>query len=190
MQPERACDTGHDILPLRIHEEFSVKFIDAHSRVSRKSNSGSGLIGRVAKDHTLNIDSRAPIARNVVFLPVSDGALVVPGSKHSANGAPKLLPHIRGENFTRAALHQRLEAAHQLATVCGRHLSITHIFAIALLFELVNDHFKGFQVLTLILLHTHHHVAVHLHKTAVAIPGEPVVAGGFCHCFNRFIIEA
>ena len=55
--------------------------------------------------------------------------------------------------------------------------------------EGVDDAFEGFHVLVLSLLHTHHHVAVHLHEAAVAVPGKAGVGGGLGHGGDGFVIQ-
>ena len=42
----------------------------------------------------------------------------------------------------------------------------------------------------ILLLDTHHYIAVHLHKAAVAIPRKPTVAGGLLERLHGDVIES
>ena len=56
--------------------------------------------------------------------------------------------------------------------------------------ELVHDVFERVDVRLRLGLEAEHDVAVHLHKTAIAVPGEALVAGLFDQATERRLVEA
>ena len=186
----RGAHTGHHVLALGVHEEFTVEFIGAGGGVAGESHAGAGFIARVAEYHALHVHGGAPLAGDAVFLAVGDGALVVPGAEHGADGTLQLVPRAGGEHLAGALEHQGLESAHQLLVILGGELGVGDVLAVALFLQGVDDALEGLHVLVLVLLHAHHHIAVHLHEAAVAVPGKAGVAGGLGHGSHGFIVQA
>ena len=182
--------TGHHVLALGVHEEFAVEFIGAGGGVAGEGHAGAGFIAGVAEHHALHVHGGAPLAGDAVFLAVGDGAFVLPGAEYGADGTLQLVPRAGGEHLAGALEHQGLEAAHQFLVILGGELGVGDVLAVALVLEGVDDAFEGLHVLVFVLLHTHHHVAVHLHKAAVAVPGKARVAGGLGHGGHGVIIQA
>ena len=129
----------------------------------------------VAKHHGLHIDRRAPGLGNVVQLAVDAGTVVVPALEHRDDGAPQLLPRVGREVAADAGTDQRLEARDQFLQIVGVERGVE--LHAALLLDHVDDDLERVMVLLGHGLQAHHHVAVHLHKTAVGIPGKARVAG-------------
>ena len=61
---------------------------------------------------------------------------------------------------------------------------------VTLVLELLDDDFEGFVVFAFALLHAQHHVAVHLHEAAVAVPRKTLVVGRGGERKDGFVVEA
>ena len=187
----RRTHAGHHVFTLGIHQEFTVKFVFPGGGVAGERHAGTGFFTRVAEHHGLHVDGGAPFGRDAVFLAVNDGAVIVPGTEHGADGALKLFPGAFREFMAGAFQHQRLEAGDQFLQVIRGELGVFHVrVAVAFFLDGGDGGFKGFVVFIRVLLHAQHHVAVHLDKAAVAVPCEAGVAGGLYHGFHGFFIQA
>ena len=174
----RCTHTGHHVLTLCIHEEFSVELIGTDGGVAGKGYTGAGFVGSVTEHHALHIHSGTPIGGDTILGSVGDGTFVVPGAEHGANSTLELLPGVGGEILSCAAQHQCFESLHQLAAILGSEFCIRNIASVAFLLQGLDFGFKRLHVLTLTLLHPHHHIAIHLHKAAVAVPSKTRIGGG------------
>ena len=182
---------GHDVFTLGVHQEFAIEFVFAGGGVAGERHAGTGFLTRVAEDHGLHVDGGSPFGRNAVFLAVHDGAVIVPGTEHGANGSLKLFPGAFREFMAGAFQHQGLEAGDKFLQVIGGELGVFHVLAAEAFFLDGGDGgFKGFVVFIRGFLHTQHHVAVHLHEAAVAVPGETGVVRSLHHGFHGFFIQA
>ena len=187
----RRTHAGHHVFTLGVHQEFTVKFVFAGSGVAGERHAGTGFFTRVAEHHGLHVDGGAPFGRDTVFLAVNDGAVIVPGTEHGADGALELFPGAFREFMAGAFQHQRLEAGDQFLQVIRGELGVFHVrVAVAFFLDGGDGGFKGFVVFIRVLLHAQHHVAVHLDEAAVAVPCEAGVAGGLYHGFHGFFIQA
>src|SRR5438128_747711 len=74
-----------------------------------------------------------------------------------------------------ALLDERLETHNELLKVIDRKFRIFDVLVITLMLELMNDDFKRLVIFTGSFLNAHNHVAVHLHKTSITIPGEALI---------------
>ena len=74
----RRTDAGDDILALRVHQELAIQLVLSGARVAGERHAGAAVIAHVAEYHHLHIDRRAPAARNIVHLPIINGARVIP----------------------------------------------------------------------------------------------------------------
>ena len=72
------ADTGHDILALRIHQEFAEQFFRAGRRIAREGHTGTRIVAAVAEHHALDGDGCAEVMRNVVDIAVQDSPFIVP----------------------------------------------------------------------------------------------------------------
>ena len=183
------ADAGHHVFTLGVHQEFAVEFVFAGSGVAGERHAGTGFFTRVAEYHGLHVDGGAPFGGNAIFLAVNDGAVIVPGTEHSADGTLELFPRAFREFMTGAFQHQLLEAGDKFLQVVRGKLGVFHVGA-AFFLDGGNGGFKGFVVFIRVLLHAQHHVAVHLHEAAVAVPRKAGVAGGLHHGFHGFFIQA
>ncbi|MNZ72762.1 hypothetical protein D3C78_911490 [compost metagenome] len=84
----RRADARHHVLPLSIDEEFAVKLRLARRRVAGEGDARCRGRAEIAEDHGLNVDGRAPVARNIVQVPVGHGAVVGPAGENRADRAP------------------------------------------------------------------------------------------------------
>ena len=114
------ANAGHNVLALRIDQEFAVENLFARGRVARKGNAGTGLFPRVAIDHRLDVDGGSPFGRNVVLAAVHDRSIIHPRAEYGADGAPKLLPGILRELFSGSFLDQTFESLHQFFQIIDR----------------------------------------------------------------------
>ncbi len=186
----RSAHTGDDVLALRVDEKLAVKFVDAVGWIAGEGHAGAGIIAGVAIDHRLHVDSGAPLGGDVVFAAIDDRAVIHPGAEHSAGGAAKLIPRAVREALASALFDEGLEALHQLLLVGGGEVAVHDVLAIDLMFVAFDDGFKRLVVFALALLHAEHHVAIHLHKAAVAVPGEALVVRGAGEGEDGLVVEA
>ena len=185
---QRSAHAGNNIFALRIDQVLAVEDVLAVGWVARKRNAGGAIVAHVSVDHRLHVDSGAPLVRNLVLVAVNRGAIVIPAAKHSGNGAFQLSHRIIREALVCPALHQVLVALHQLLEVLLSEQRVFHHSALAL--HAVHDFLKRIMVHLTLLLHAHHHVAVHLYESAVAIPCKATVAGGLLQRFDGDVVEA
>ena len=184
----RGADAGHDVLALRVDQILAVEEVFARGGVARESDARGGVGAHVAEDHRLHRDGRAPFGRDVVELAVEDGALVHPRTEDGAHGPPQLIPRIGREVFAGLLLHGGLELGDELPEVLGRELRVELYAALALL--LLDDDFERIVVLFRDGFHAQHHVAVHLHETAVRVPCEAGVAREGGHGLHGLVVHA
>src|SRR3546814_16413287 len=83
-------DTRHDVLTLRIDQEFAIIAILSGRGIAGEGNARGGRITHVSEYHRLHIDRRAPIPGNTVKPAVDFGPLSMPGTKNGPDGTPKL----------------------------------------------------------------------------------------------------
>ena len=62
----RRADAGHDILALRIHQEFAVEQLLAGRRIAGEGNAGGRGLAHIAEHHGLHVDRGAPAFRDIV----------------------------------------------------------------------------------------------------------------------------
>ena len=112
---------------------------------------------------------------------ISSGALIVPTIAHGANGTPKLLLRVLREWMTCFALNHLSKTCGNILPIISLQIGIERkrIFK----FIIVNNIFK------IIVADAHHHIAIHLLKTPIAVPGKARIAGFFGQCSHGDIIE-
>ena len=179
-----------DVLTLRVDEKFAVEFLHPVGGVAREGDSGAGGVTRVAINHRLHVDGRSPLGRDAVLAAIHDGAVVHPGAEHGAGGAPELLPRILREFLSRTLLDQGLETRDEFLLVGGGQLRVFNIRVILLMLESVDDDFKRLMVLVPGLLHSHDDIAIHLHETTIAVPGEAFVLRGLDQRQHGSVVKA
>ena len=184
----RGADAGHDVLSLRIDQVLSVEDVLARRGVARESHARGRVLTHVAEDHGLHRNGRSPLGGDVVELAVEDGALVHPRAEHGAHGAPQLLPGAGGEILAGLPLHGLLEAPYQFLQVVGGQVRVVLHAAPGL--QRVDDLLERIVVLLRDGLHAQHHVAVHLHETAVRVPCEARIARAFRNGLHGLVVHA
>ena len=83
------------------------------------------LLAGIPENHRLHIHRRSPFVRNVVFPAINNRAIIHPGTKHSADGAPKLLPWIQsGNSLPVRSLISFLKRCDQFLQIVGRQFGV------------------------------------------------------------------
>ncbi len=186
----RRAHARDNVLPLRVDQELAVELLEAVRRVARESHARSGPIPRVAIDHRLHVDRRAPFRRDVVLAAVNDRAIVHPRPEHGADGPHQLVPRRIRELLAGAHLHQRLEAGDQLPEIVNGQPGILDVLVIPLVLDRVNHHLERVVILVRSLLDAEDDVPVHLHEPAVAVPREARVAGPGGQRLDGLVVQA
>ena len=101
-----ACD---HILALRIEKKLTIKNFLARCGVASEGDSRTAVISGVTEDHTLDIDGRAPLMRDVIFPAVDDGSFIIPRSENGTDRTPELLAGIFRKVLTCAFPNQLTE---------------------------------------------------------------------------------
>ena len=72
------ADTGNDVLSLCVHHKLAPKFVLACGRVAGECHAGTGIFAGVTEHHGLNINSRPPLGRDIVFAAIHNRTVVHP----------------------------------------------------------------------------------------------------------------
>ena len=88
------ADSRDDVLALRVGQILAVDSFLAGAGIARERDAGRAIVAEISEHHRLYRDRGAPVARDVVDLPVRDRAIVVPRVEHRANCHPQLLARI------------------------------------------------------------------------------------------------
>ena len=166
--------------PLRVDEEFAVKFFLAGRRVAREGNAGRRGLTHIAEHHGLHVDRGTPAFRNAVQAAISDRALVHPRAEHGADRAPQLRVRVLRE-CAALLFHALPEAGDELLPVGGIEVGIERV-AVAIL-VLVED------FLEVMVRNAEHHVRIHGDEAPVAVIGEAPVAGLFRQRRDGDVVE-
>ena len=178
----RGADAGDDVLALRIDEVLAVELLLAGGRVAGERNAGAGGVAHVAEDHALNVDSRAPVGRDVVHAAVVDGARVIPGTEHGLDGLHELLLRVLRELDALLLLVDLLEADNDFLHVVGGEIGVV-LRALALL-DVVQNALKE------ALRDLHDHVGEHLDEAAVGVIRKALVLGQVGQTLDRHVVQA
>ena len=157
----RRADTRNDIFALCIHQVFAVQSLFARRRVSRKRDARAAVVAHVAEDHGLNIDGRAPAARDVVQTAIYDGSRVVPGTENGLDRFDELFLRILREFHAHFLLIELFIFHNDLLEVLCIQLGV-QLYALRFL-RFVQDRFE------LGLLDAHNDIREHLNETAIAV---------------------
>ena len=184
------ADAGDDVLALGVHQELAVEHFFARGGVTGEGHAGARVFARVAEHHGLHVHGRAPLGGDVVLAAVDDRPVVHPAAEHGPDGPGQLLPRVVGERLAGAVKHQLLEPLDQVLEVVGRQGRVLGVgVAEQLLLGLLDDDLERLVVLVGPLLDAHDDVAVHLDEPAVAVVGEPLVAGRLGQAQHRLVVE-
>ena len=187
MRCAHACD---DVFALRIDQILAVKDFFAGRWITRKCNPRCACLSHVPEHHRLHIDRRSPIVRDSIPPPIHDGPIVHPRAENSANCAPELFIRILGERFSGALFDQRLETLHEFFQIRDGQSDIRKVvLAIALILQVLDHGLERLMVFARPFLNAHHHIAVHLQKAPIRIPGETRVARFFCNDADNLVVH-
>ena len=178
----RGPDAGNHVLALGVYQELAVKPLIARRRIAGEGDAGRARLAAVAENHGLDVDRGAPAFRQVVELPVFDGAGIVPAIEDRADRAPELLVDILREGRAELFLHHLLVASDQGLPILGGNIGV-EVVAVLLL-VVVQD------FLEVVMLHVEHHVRVHLNEAPVAVVSEAAVARAGGEALDRLVVEA
>ena len=180
-----------DIFTLRVDQIFAVKNFFAAGRVARERHAGRARLPHVAKHHGLHTHRLAPIVGNPVFSAVHNRAIVHPRTEHGTNCAPQLFVRLLRKRFSRALFDQRFETLDQLSQVGHGQLHVRKVvFPVALVFQMLDHAFERFVIFSRAFLHTHHHVAIHLQKASIRVPGKTGVARFLRHDRDHLVVHS
>ena len=177
----RGADAGDDILALRVDQEFAVISALAGRRIAGEGDAGGAGLTHVAEHHRLDVDRRAPTARNVVQPAIDLRPLGLPRSEHRADRAPQLILHVLREGLVPLLLDKALVGLDQPAQIVGRKLGVEGQ-ALVLLGDLQ-------RFLERAVIELQHHVRIHLDEAAVAVPSEARVSARGGQPLDRRVVE-
>ena len=160
----RGTDSCHYVFPLGIDQVFAINSLCASGRISGESNTGSGSIAHISKNHGLYVDCRAPVSGNIVHSAVDNGTFIVPGAEYGFYRFHQLYFGILREIRPHLVLINCLEALNDFfQIICGQICVKT--CALGFLDLIENPFKKGFGNL-------HYHIRKHLNESAVGIVGK------------------
>ena len=183
----RRTNTSHNVFALCVDEPFAIEDVFASGGIAAEAYASGGGVAHVTEYHSHYGNSRTPLCGDAFHLAVEDGALVHPAVKHGADSAPELLHGIGGECLARLCEDGFLEEGYELLEVF--HIKfVIQLHALFFLY-LFNDSLEGVDVVLVGGLHTKHHVAIHLHETAISVVGEAGVVGLTSQTFYHLIVQ-
>src|SRR6266536_1140680 len=182
--------TSNHILALGVDEKFAIENFLTGGGIAGESHPRAGIDAGIAENHGLHIHGRAPFLGHGVFPAVNDGATVHPRTEHGADRSLQLRPgHVR-TLFAGAFFYRFFETRDRLFRIGHTQFGIVDVLLMAFVLELVDHRLEWLVVFFRALLHTHHHIAVHLDKAAITIPGEAFVFGSLCHRQHGLVVES
>ncbi len=184
----RCTYAGYNVFTLCIDKVFAIEKIFAGSCVTAESNACSGIFTHVAIYHSLHVHGCAPLFRNLVHSTVKDGTFVHPTIKHGADAAPKLFPCAVRKIFTCKFFYRTFEKFYKVFKIFDAEFCV-ELYAFVFL-NLIHDFFKGVNVVFALGFHAKNDIAIHLHKTAVAVPSKTGITAFVCEAFDSGIIHA
>ena len=176
----RRTDTGHNVFTLSVNQIFAVVNIFAGSGVAGEAYAGSAVVAGITEDHGLYVNSRTPVARNIVQFTVGNGAVDHPGAENGADAGPQLFPRILRNNFAQF-LTDFLIFLNQFFQVFGGQISI-RLVALGL-FHVFQSFFIKVEV------SAQNHVGEHLQETAVRVICETLRTGSLSQSLDGFVIQ-
>ncbi len=178
----RRADAGHHVFALGVHEEFAVKPVLAGRGVARERDARGTRLPAVAEHHGLDVDGRSPAFGDMVQLPVSHGAGIMPGVEDGGDRAPELVFRVLRERAAELCLYRLLILGHDLDPVRRGEVGV-EVVAVRT-FVCVEHFLEG------VMRDVEHHVRIHLDEAAIGIVGETPVAGLGGERFHGLVVEA
>src|SRR5262249_20729171 len=120
----RCPDARDDILTLSVHQVLAEKAVLTRGRIAGEGHARGAIFAEITEDHRLDGDGRAPVAGDVVQLPVCNRPRILPGAEDGADRAPELLPGILGEIYPPPLLYLCLELTNEVLEIAGRELRV------------------------------------------------------------------
>ena len=178
---QRGADSGHHVLALGVDQVLAVEGVLAGGGIAGEADAGAGVVAEVAEHHRLHVDGGAEQALDAFYLAVADRSGAVPGAEYRVDGAPELIERRLRKRAAGAAGVDLLVGGDHAVQVGGVQVGVLG-HPLALL--------GGVEgVLEVLVLHPHHHVAVHLDETPVGVLGEAGVARLLGQAFDRGVVE-
>ena len=178
----RCADACHHILTLGIDQELAIQALLTGGRIAGKGNAGGRGGAKIAEHHGLHIDGRAPIMRDIVQRAIGDGAGIAPAGKDGGNGPPELHMRILRESLAQLILDHLLVERHDMLPIDGRKLGVIVMTEPCLL--ILEDFLEHFMV------NAQHHIAIHLDKATITVPGKAGVTRIVTQRLYRVIVQA
>ena len=173
-----ACD---HILPLGVDEIFAHHLLIAGGGVAGERHAGPGVIAHIAENHGHDINSRAQVIRDALFLTVRDGALAHPGFEDGLGCQLELLVHILWKIEPDVLFECFLERGNKRLPVFGGHLRVELIPLILLV--LCHRMLEDFVI------QIENGRTEHFDQTAVRVPGKTRVSGQPGQAVNNFVVQ-
>ncbi|CDA56886.1 uncharacterized protein BN731_02022 [Prevotella sp. CAG:604] len=180
-------DTSHYVLTLCIDEILTIEEILAITSIAREANTSSRCIAHITEYHRHHRHGSTPLCRNAFHLAIENSALVHPTIEYSADGTPKLIHRIVWEILTCLLLDSRLECRDKMLQFIYRHFIVQ--CDTALLLHLHDDSLEWVDIFLVDRLHAEHHVAIHLHETAIAVISKALITRFTSQALYDLIIQ-
>ena len=161
-------DARDNVLALGVHKEFAVENVPPRCCVAREGHARPAVAAHVAKDHRLDIDSRAEQPANVIYPAIRNRPGIVPRAEDRVDGGLELLASVLRETLAGLPVNLHVFTDDFLQACCVQ---------VGVQLGLAAPLYSGQGVLEVVVLHPENHVAEHLHQSAVCVPYEPLVAG-------------
>ena len=178
----RRAHAGDDVLALCVDQELAVELLRAGRRASGEADAGRRSIAGVAEHHLLHVDRGADVVGDVVDAAVFLRARILPGAEHRVARALELLDRILRKRLAGLLLHDLL--------VARDHFAQRRLVEVGIGFRAARFLHRVELVLEDVLRNLQHDVAEHLDEAAIAVGGEPAVAGLLLQRFDGLVVEA
>ena len=178
----RRARPRHHVLALRVDEILSIQLMRAGRGVAGEGDAGRRRLAAVAEHHRLHVDGGAPVLGDVVQPAVGQRAGGVPGAENGVDGAPELGAGILRKRLAGFRLYGGLVGGDEGVPVFA--------FEIGVLGEALCGLVVVQQILEYAVVDAEHDVRIHLDEAAVAVVGEPLVAGRGGKPLDCRVIEA
>mmetsp|Transcript_13816 Transcript_13816/g.29419 ORF Transcript_13816/g.29419 Transcript_13816/m.29419 type:complete len:284 (+) Transcript_13816:222-1073(+) len=160
-------NTSDNIFALGIDQKLAKKRVLAIVGITCEADSGTRGVTHVSKHHGLHIHRSPQQIPNILHLPVLNGPISHPSTKHRPNRQLELLVRILRKAQIILGIHP-LESLHHLLEIIGRQVGILInallvLDIVDLLFELRTRELE-------------HDIAKHFEKSPIGIPRESLVA--------------
>ncbi len=178
---KRGADASNDVFALGVGEEFSVDLLFAGARVTGESDAGAGVFAHVPEDHGLNVDGGAPFIGNAVHLTIDVGAGVVPAAENGSDRFFELDIRIGREVFVEDVLVVGLIGFDQFLELLGGDFGVELVAVVG--FDLVEHRVHlGARM-------PFGDIGEHQNETAIGVPGEALVVGGFRELIDGLVVK-